>query len=219
MTRVAIVEDQTAVREMLVEILRGHPRFEIVGESGDGHEAERMVEDTRPDLLILDARLPGLNGTELLRRVLRHQPGLRVIVFSGFENPVLIREMLQAGAHGFIEKTAGLKELIRGLETIADGGTYFGPVASQWIRTVVANPDNPTDSPDFLTAREREILKLIADGYSTKAIADKLSVSTKTVDNHRTNLMSKLNLHNVAAITRYAVQTGLVDPHGPVGAS
>jgi DNA-binding NarL/FixJ family response regulator len=202
MKRVVIVEDQTAIREMLVEILRADPHFEVVGQTGDGQSGYDLIMQHRPDVIVLDARLPVLNGLELL---------LRILVFSGHENPVLIREMLESGAHGFVEKTAGLLELRKGLETVANGGTYFGPTVSGLLRSVVANPSVSTTSRDFLTPREREILQLVAESFSTKEIAQKLNISIKTVDNHRTNLMRKLDLHNVASITRYAMQIGLID--------
>lgn len=211
MKRVVIVEDQTAIREMLAEILRHDPNFTIVGQAGDGQTGHDLVIETRPDVLVLDARLPVLNGLELLRRVTKQVRNLRVLVFSGYENPVLIRDMLEAGAHGFVEKTAGLTELRKGLDSVANGGTYFGPGVSGLLRNVVANPSVTTSSKDFLTPREREILQLVAESFSTKEIAQKLNISVKTVDNHRTNLMRKLDLHNVASITRYAMQIGLIE--------
>lgn len=211
MKRLVIVEDQTAIREMLVEILRLDSNFQLVGESGDGQSAYQLCLDTKPDVLILDAKLPGLNGVDLLRRIAKKLPHMRVMVFSGHENPVLVREMIEAGAHGFVEKTAGLFEFKKGIETVANGGTYFGPAVAALLRNVVANPE-ASNTPDFLTDREREILQLIAESNSTKDIAGKLGISTKTVDNHRTNLMRKLNLHDVASLTRHAVDIGLVQP-------
>ena len=162
-------------------------------------------------MLVLDAKLPGLNGVDILRRVAKKLPHMRVLVFSGHENPVLVREMLEAGAHGFVEKTAGLFEFKKGLETVASGGTYFGPAVAALLRNVVANPQASSAS-DFLTDREREILQLVAESHSTKEIAAKLVISVKTVDNHRTNLMRKLNLHDVASLTRYALEIGLIQP-------
>ena len=122
-----------------------------------------------------------------------------------------VREMLEAGAHGFVEKTAGLLEFKKGLETVGNGGTYFGPAVAALLRNVVANPDN-VGPVDLLTDREREILQLVAESHSTKEIAAKLILSAKTVDNHRTNLMRKLNLHDVASLTRYALDIGLIEP-------
>ncbi|WP_221028759.1 response regulator [Actomonas aquatica] len=210
MKRLIIIEDQTAIREMLVEILRTEPGYDLVGESGDGHNALALCAEKKPDLLVLDAKLPGLNGVDLLRRVVKQLPAIRVLVFSGYENPVLVREMLEAGAHGFVEKTAGLVEFKKGLETVANGGTYFGPAVASLLRNVVANPA-ASSTADFLTDREREILQLVAESHSTKEIALKLGISVKTVDNHRTNLMRKLNLHDVASLTRYAVEIGLIE--------
>jgi len=210
MKRLVIVEDQTAIREMLAEILRLDPNYELVGESGDGQDAQELCLRVRPEILVLDAKLPGLNGVDLLRRISKQLPKMRVLVFSGHENPVLVRGMLEVGAHGFVEKTAGLFEFKKGLETVANGGTYFGPAVAALLRNVVANPST-NSAPDFLTDREREILKLVAESHSTREIAQKLKISVKTVDNHRTNLMRKINLHDVASLTRYAVEIGLVE--------
>jgi DNA-binding NarL/FixJ family response regulator len=211
MKRLVIIEDQTAIREMLVEILRLDANYQLVGEAGDGQAAVQLCLDTNPDLCVLDAKLPGLNGVDILRRIGKKLPQMRVLVFSGHENPVLVREMLEAGAHGFVEKTAGLFEFKKGLETVANGGTYFGPAVAALLRNVVANPAT-SNAPDFLTVREREILQLVAESHSTKEIAAKLGISVKTVDNHRTNLMRKLNLHDVASLTRYALEVGLIEP-------
>jgi DNA-binding NarL/FixJ family response regulator len=153
---------------------------------------------------------------DILRRVVKKLPNTRVLVFSGHENPVLVRDMLEAGAHGFIEKTAGLFEFKKGLETVANGGTYFGPAVASLLRNVVANPAAANNAPDFLTDREREILQLVAESHSTREIAGKLGISVKTVDNHRTNLMRKLNLHDVASLTRYALEVGIVEQKKPV---
>ena len=210
MKRLVIIEDQTAIREMLVEILRLDPNYQLVGESGDGQSAVNLCLEVKPDLLVLDAKLPGLNGVDILRRISKKLPGMRVMVFSGYENPMLVREMLEAGAHGFVEKTAGLFEFKKGLEMVANGGTYFGPAVAALLRDVVANPDASSAS-DFLTDREREILQLVAESHSTREIAAKLGISIKTVDNHRTNLMRKLNLHDVASLTRYALEVGLIE--------
>lgn len=210
MKRLVIIEDQTAIREMLGEILTLDSAYQLVGGAGDGQQAVTLCLEQKPDVILLDAKLPGLNGVDILRRLGRQLPEVRVMVFSGHENPVLVREMLEAGAHGFVEKTAGLVELRRGLEIVANGGTYFGPAIAALLRDVVTNPSSAR-SPDFLTDREREILQLVAESHSTKEIAAKLGISVKTVDNHRTNLMRKLNLHDVASLTRYAMEIGLIE--------
>ncbi len=208
--RIVIVEDHTAIREMLAEILRIDPAYKIVGECGDGLQACQLCLDLKPDLIVLDARLPGLSGVDILRRIGKQLKHTRVMVFSAYESPALVREMLEAGAHGFVEKTAGLSEFKKGLGTIAQGGTYFGPGVAALLRTVVAN-HGTSAGVESLTDREREILKLVAESHSTKEIAQKLEISVKTVDNHRTNLMRKLNLHDVASLTRYSLEIGLID--------
>ena len=195
---------------MLSQILSLDPQYKIVGETGDGQAAVNLCLELKPDIIILDAKLPGLNGVEILRRISKQLRNLRVLVFSGHENPVLVREMIEAGAHGFVEKTAGLFEVKKGLETIGNGGTYFGPAVASLLRNVLANP-GISNTPDLLTDREREVLQLVAESNSTKEIASKLGISVKTVDNHRTNLMRKLNLHDVASLTRYAIEIGLVE--------
>lgn len=210
MRRLVIIEDQTAIREMLAEIIRLDKNYQLVGQSGDGQGALQLCLEAKPDIVVLDAKLPGMNGVDILRRLIKQLPNLRVLVFSGHENPILVREMIEAGAHGFVEKTAGLFELKKGLETVAGGGTYFGPAVAALLRDVVANP-RASNTSDFLTDREREILKLVVESNSSKDIAQKLGISMKTVDNHRSNLMRKLNIHDVASLTRYAISTGIIE--------
>ncbi len=208
--RLYIVDDLTSIRQMLADILERH-NYEIIGESGNGQTALKEILELQPQVVIVDARLPGLNGLELIKRLTKHLPESRFLVFSAYQNPAIVKDMLEAGAHGFVEKTANLKEFINGLGIVANGGTFFGPNVAELIRTVVANPDSVQRSKDSLTEREREVLQLIAEGHSTKEIAAKLGLSIKTVDNHRTNMMRKLDLHNVAAITRYALQNGMIE--------
>lgn len=212
MKRVVIIEDQTAVREMIAHVVRADPAFEVIAETGDGQAALTLCLETKPDFVILDVMLPGLNGAEVLRRFSKHLRNTRVLVFSGYQNPSLVRELLQAGAHGFVEKAAPLSELKKGIEIVSHGGSYFGPEVAQMLREAVLNPQsNQKKGVEVLTAREREILQLIAESYSTKEVARKLDISVKTAENHRTNLMKKLDLHDVASLTRYAIQHGIID--------
>lgn len=211
--KVVVIEDQTAMREMLVMFLGTEPGFTVVGEIGDGQAAFDLCIAKKPDIVILDIMLPGLNGVELLRRLRKHLPKVRTVVFSGHQNVTLVKESLQAGANAYVEKMAGLADLKRAIRTVADGGSFFGPTIANLLRDAVLNPGyDPQSSDILLTAREREVLQLIAESHSTKEIAAKLSVSVKTADNHRTNLMRKLNLHNVASLTRYAIQIGVIEP-------
>lgn len=211
MKKVLIIEDQTAIREMLELVITSGREFSICGSTGDGHEALDLCEKTQPDLVILDIMLPGLHGVEILRRLQKICPKVRALVFSGHQNTLLVKEAISAGAHGFVEKTASLTELRKGVETVSKGGTYFGPEIATLLREAMLNPTEGASSSQVLTAREREVLKLIAESHSTKQIAALLSISVKTADNHRTNLMRKLNIHDVVSLTRYAIQTGLVE--------
>ena len=212
MKRVVIIEDQTAVREMIAQLVESEPGYQVIAESGDGQSALTLCLDKKPDFIILDIMLPGLNGAEVLRRISKFLRNTRVLVFSGYHNPKLVRELLQAGAHGFVEKSAPLSELKKGIQEVSSGGSYFGPEVARLLREAIANPmsSNPA-TLDVLTAREREILQLIAESYSTKEIAAKLNISIKTAENHRTNLMKKLNLHDVASLTRYAIEHGMIE--------
>ncbi len=212
MIRVVIIEDQTAVREMVAQVVRSDPELEVVAECGDGHSAAELCLDLKPDFVILDVMLPGLNGAEVLRRFSRQLKDTRVLVFSGYEDPILLRELLEAGAHGFVGKSAPLSELKRGINVVSRGGSYFGPEIARVLREAMTGPMSGQRSMlASLTSREREILQMIAESYSTKEIASKLGISVKTAENHRTNLMRKLDLHDVASLTRFAIEHGLVE--------
>jgi DNA-binding NarL/FixJ family response regulator len=209
MHRLVIIEDQTAIREMLAELLSLEKAYMVVGQSGDGREALELCIEARPDLVVLDAMLPSLNGVELLRRLSKAVPTAKVLVFSGIESPVIVRQMLEAGARGFVEKSAGFSEFKRGLAAVALGGTHFGPAIEGIMRSSAASTLTAV-TPDLLTGREREVLQLVAEGHSTKGIGSRLGISAKTVDNHRTNLMRKLDIHDVASLTRHALEQGLI---------
>jgi len=215
MKRVVLIEDQVAIRELLAAVLRKSGDFDVVAECGDGHSATATCLEMKPDLVILDVMLPGLNGVQVLKSISKHLPNTRVLVFSGFPNPSIVQELLRAGAHGFVEKMASLAELRKGIQAVADGGIYFGPAVTALLREAVVGPHRTIGrNYESLTAREREILTLIAEGFSNKEIAAKLGVSVKTAENHRTNLMKKLNLHDIASLTRFAIQHGMT-PSNP----
>lgn len=210
MKTVAIIEDQTAIREMMSQAILNRDEFEVVLECGDGQIGLDKTLELKPDFVILDVMLPNLNGTEILRRIASELPDARVLIFSGYQSPGLVRELLQSGAHGFVEKSAPLTELKKGIEIVAGGGSYFGPEVALLLREAMADPKSKESGINVLTKRERQILQLIAESNSTREIAEKLSISVKTAENHRTNLMRKLDLHDVASLTRYAINHGLV---------
>lgn len=211
MKKVVIIEDQTAIREMISQLLAQDPNYQVVAETGDGQTASNLCLELKPDFVILDIMLPGLNGIEVLRRLSKNSKHTRILVFSGYQNTSLLKDILEAGAHGFVEKTSPLAELKKGIEVVSDGGTFFSPEAAQLLREVVLNPSpSNRNGLNALTAREREILQLIAGSNTTREIAKRLDISTKTADNHRSNLMKKLNLHDVASLTRYAMENNLI---------
>ncbi len=210
MKTVAIIEDQTAIREMMSQAILNKEEFEVVIESGDGQAGCDETLEKKPDFVILDVMLPNCNGTEILRKISKEIPQTRVLVFSAYQSPGLIRELLQCGAHGFVEKSAPLSELRKGIEIVSSGGSYFGPDVALLLRNAMADPKSKEAGINILTKRERQILQLIAESNSTKKIAKILDISVKTAENHRTNLMRKLDLHDVASLTRYAINNGLV---------
>ena len=210
MKTVAIIEDQTAIREMVSQAVLDQDTFQVVIESGDGQTGCEECISKKPDFVILDVMLPNLNGTEILRRFRAEIPDTQVLIFSGYQTPSLVRELLQAGAHGFVEKSAPLSELRKGIEIVASGGSYFGPEVALLLREAMADPKSGDSGVNILTKREREILQLIAESNSTRAIAAQLEISVKTAENHRTNLMRKLDLHDVASLTRYAINNGII---------
>lgn len=210
--KVIIVENQVAVREMIATVISLEGKYEVIGQASEGQYAYELGLELKPDVMVVDAMLAGLKGVEVIRRLSKRLPQTRMLVFSAYRNITLVKDVIQARAHGFIEKTASLDEFKKGLDAVANGGSYFGPKVTQLIRNAVMQPESPKyNGAKNLTTREREILQLVAESYSTKEIAKKLSISAKTADNHRTNLMRKLDLHNVASLIRFAIGNELVE--------
>jgi len=211
MKTVYVVEDQTILRDLICRLLESNPNITLVGSTGDGQEAVRFCEEKTPDVVVLDIMLPALNGVEILRRLKNRKPETRFLVFSAHPSRSLVRQSLEAGVDGFIEKNAGLEELEEAIGKVCAGQTYFGPHIVEIMREIMVHPDL-NDAFEDLTAREREMLQLIAESYTSKEIAQKLDISVKTADTHRANLMRKLDVHDVAGLTRNAIAFGLVEP-------
>ena len=204
--RIVVVDDHASIRDMLVCVLMRDPAYEVVGAAGNGLEAINLCSKYRPDLLILDLLLPRLCGTEVLRRVRNEIPKTRVLIYSGTANPALMKEALLGMPHGYVEKGEGLASLRRAIETVVGGGSYYSGTVSGMICGLAEGGRLDED----LSRREREVVQLIAEGWSSKEISSLLNLATKTVENHRANLMLKLNLHDVAGITRYAARRGML---------
>lgn len=210
MKSVFVVEDQTILRDLICRLLGSYPDIEIIGAIGDGQEAVDQILKLHPDIVVLDIMLPQLNGIEVLRRLRSSEYRPNILVFSAFPSKTMVRKVLEAGIDGFVEKDANLNELETAVEKIVAGQTYFGLKIVDIMRELMVNPQQ-SDSLEELTARERQILQLIAESNTSKEIAQKLDISVKTADTHRANLMKKLDVHDVAGLTRAAIAFGLID--------
>lgn len=207
--RVLIVEDQTAIRQMLATFVSGVPGLVVVGEASDVDEALKVAEATRPHIVVLDWMLLGGLGLEFLRSV-RIDPPPYVLVFSANTTDLAVREALSNGARGYIEKTASFSEFTTALQSVAAGQTYLGPTIARGVRRLVSNPEK-VEANSTLSAREREVLRLLAEGMSSKEIADRLCLSVRTVENHRAHIVKRTGLRSVAQLTLHAVRLGLVE--------
>ena len=210
--RIVIAEDHTILREGLRLLLSSNPDFEVVGEAGDGRDAIRCVENLKPDLVLMDLSLPRMDGMNAIREIKKQCPQTKILALTVHKTEEHILATLRAGADGYVVKDATHAELEMGIRSVLEGKTYLSPgVSDKVIEGYLAASKTVAQTPwDTLTQREREILKLIAEGYKNKEIADYLYISVKTVEKHRASLMSKLDLHNTSALTAFAIEKGLV---------
>ena len=210
--RVLLVDDHTLVRQGIRALLATMDDVEVVGESGDGLEAMNAVREHRPDVVLLDIAMPGLNGLEAAARITKEFPATRILVLSMHGTEAHVAQALRAGASGYLLKGADVAEFAAAIRAVAQGGTYLTPaISKQLVADYVRRLDGGADEPP-LTGRQREILQLVAEGRSSKEIARRLDISLKTVEAHRTALMRRLGIHDVAGLVRYAVRSGLVAP-------
>ncbi len=214
--RILIADDHELVRRGLRATLEDRPGWEVVGEAGDGEEAIRHSLKLRPDLLVLDVNMPRKNGLEVARFLQENAPKIRVLVLTVHDSAQIVREIMQAGAKGYLLKSEAGKDLPTAVETVMQDRPFLTPsVTSIVLDTFLrASPPPATaDQPAIpLSARESEVIKLLAQGHSNKEAARLLGISVKTVDTHRTNLMRKLSLHSITELVRYAIRHGLVEP-------
>ncbi|MGZ0655797.1 response regulator [Coraliomargarita sp. W4R53] len=213
MKKVIVIEDQTIMRDLICQLVESYTTMEVIAQSGDGAEGYELCLKHLPDLVILDIMLPNLNGSEVLRRLKAKNPKINILIFSAASSNTMVNRLLKSGVTGYIEKDAGLVELEKAINLVADGRSYFSPRVVDAMRELMVS-GGQDDSLEALTTREREIVQLIAESFSNKEIAAKLGMSVRTADTHRTNIMKKLDLHDVAALTRWAIANKLVDPTG-----
>jgi len=208
MTRIVLADDHAMFRQSLSALLNSQDGMVVVGEAGDGDEALRVIEKTRPDLAILDISMPGPGGLEIAQILKKKGLPVKVLLLTMLTGPDLLQQALAAGASGFLLKENTFDELMTALKTVQAGGTYVSPAIAPPLP-----PDAPFGNSDgsLLTPREREVLKNIALGLTNRKIAATLRISVKTVDTHRTHIMQKLDLHTTADLVRYAMMHGLTE--------
>ena len=207
--RVLLVEDHRMVREALRDVLTKVQDIEVVAEAGDAREALEQVRTIVADVVVLDIKLPDLNGIEVATRMRDQGCQAKIIALSAYSDKRFVREMLRVGASGYVTKSAAGTELVRAIRAVAAGQGYFSPDIAGALATEMRDSDGQREAPS-LTRREREVLRLIADGLRSQEVATQLHVSVATVEVHRRNLMRKLELRTVADLTRYAIREGIV---------
>jgi two-component system, NarL family, response regulator NreC len=210
-TRILICDDHTLFCEGVKALLRHEPLYEVIGDVRDGRQAVDMVRELKPDLLLMDVSMPDMNGFDATRRIRDFDGNVKVLILTMHEEEELVARCLEAGASGYIIKDAPASQLLYAINTVVKGDRYLSPVV---LRKVVAgyvkNTQRPKTSYDRLSGREREILKLLAEGLSVKEIATRLNISVKTVDVHKYNLMRKIDVHDRAELIKYAIQRKLI---------
>lgn len=209
---IVLADDHHLVRQALRAWLDTEPDFSIVGEAGDGVEALQQVERLKPDILIVDMMMPGLKGPEVTRQVRQRSRQTRVIILSMYNNEAYVLEALRAGAAGYVLKASTGADLVEAVREVMAGRRHLSPTLSERaIETYVQKvKDTPLDKYETLTPREREVLHLVAEGYTNSEIAERLVISRRTVETHRANMMQKLGLDSQTDLVRYALQQGII---------
>ena len=212
--KILLADDHTILRAGLKMMLNAQPDMEVVGEAQDGRQAIAETHRLHPDIVLMDITMPDMNGIEATRQIKKLVPDAKVLVLTMHENDEYVFQALRAGASGYMLKEAADTELISALHIISSGQFYLSPIAQSvmvgdYLQRVRAGEER--DSYSSLTEREREILKLVAEGYTNNQIAERLVISPKTVDTHRTHIMDKLNLHSRAELVKYAMRRGLLE--------
>lgn len=209
--RLILVDDHALLRAGMRALLDQIPGVSVIGEAGDGRAGMELIHTTQPDVVLLDIAMPGLNGLEALERIRKEDPAVKVVILSMHANEEYVLKAMRAGAAGYLLKNSKPAELEQALETVQAGETHLSPGVARHVAEYLQRAGNADDPLAQLTPRQREILQLIAEGQSTKEIADTLKISVKTVEMHRAQLMERLQIHDVAGLVRYAIRIGLVD--------
>ena len=215
--RILIADDHDLMRRGLKALLQSRPGWTICAEAHTGREAVTKAEELRPDIVILDITMPELNGVEAARRILKASPNTEILVLSVHYSDQLIRDILDAGVRGYIVKSDSDRDLIVAVEALSNHKPFFTPRATELIlNNFNSKGGSPSEVPEFigdrLTSREREIVQLLSEGKSSKEVASVLSISVKTAETHRANIMRKLEIHSVSELVRYAVRNQIIEP-------
>jgi DNA-binding NarL/FixJ family response regulator len=212
MLRILIADDHEVARRGIRSFLESHPGWEICGEAKDGREAVECANEMKPDVVLLDIGMPGLNGLDAARQIHASLPETRILILTMHDTEQVVQEVLAVGARGFLLKSDAGRDLVAAVEALQHHRTFFTTRVAQMVLEGYLHPHNGSDRPgrNILTPREREVIQLLAEGKTTKEVAVTLNLSVKTAETHRTNLMRKLDLHSVADLTLYAVRNSIV---------
>jgi two-component system, NarL family, response regulator NreC len=210
LVKVAMIDDHPIVRQGLRNLLETDPSFQVIAEADDGITGLELIQRVRPDVLIVDLMMPGLNGLDLIKQVLKTLPRLRIVVLSMQSADLYVVEALNSGAVGYVLKETGPSEIIHAIKTVVAGERYLSPKLAQRVIDSSTGRKRITDPYDSLTPREREILHLIIEGNTNAQIAKRLVLSPRTAELHRSRIMKKLDLHNQTEIFRYALERGIL---------
>jgi len=211
--KVLVADDHTILRQGIKALLDNQEGIEVIGEAKDGREALAIIEETLPDVILMDIAMPGLNGLEATRRIKKKFPRMKVLVLTMYTNEEYIFQILNAGANGYLVKETAFQDLISAIKAVYKNEAFMSPsISKKVINSYIKKAqDDEEQTCEILTTREREILQLIAEGHSSKKIAELLFISPKTVETHRTHIMDKLNIHNRTGLIKYAIRKGMVD--------
>lgn len=212
--RVLVADDHTIMREGVRLLLEAQPDIEVVGEAADGRQVLDLANQLHPDLVVMDIQMPNLSGLEATRKIKQDFPQVRILVLTMYESDDYFFQMLNAGASGYVVKKAASSDLIAAIRAVNRGGVFLYPsVAGQLVSDYLMRVKSGEEQSSYggLTERERQVVKLIAEGYTNQAIADKLAISSNTVQTHRTRIMQRLKLHGRAELIQYAIRKGLLD--------